>query len=185
MTIADLQDEVSILNSSHSSLGSLVTVLQQMVDLLDTRVSTLEAFSVNSTWSPTWHSTTEENNWIDMDDMLVTLNLQRASHILIFFSTEAKMTEGHGNIRVTCQVNDVTARPGSVYLTPALSMETCPLPCHRHSLDFGAYSFNFYMSSLPAGNYTIKIQWRLFSLDDGVEAVVRDRTLTALAFPTE
>ncbi|UCD96409.1 MAG: hypothetical protein JSV35_07975 [Candidatus Bathyarchaeota archaeon] len=184
-TITMLQDELSILNASHTNLESTISVLQQMVDLLADRVATLEAYQVNSTGSSTVHSITEEHVYLDMNDMSVTLNLQHTSHVLIFFTTEAQMTAGNGSIRVMCRANQLIAEPGSIDLTPSLSQELCPSCDHRHSLDASAYSFNFYIPSLPAGNYTIKIQWRLFSLDDGVEASVTERTLTALAFPTE
>jgi len=124
-------------------------------------------------------------NWIDMDYMLVTVNLQRESHVLILFSTEAELIEGHGSIRVRVLMNTSTTYPSNIYMTPAISVELCPLSCHRHSLDYGSYSYNFYQPSVPAGNYTIKIQWRLLSLEDGIQGCVRDRALTVLAFPMQ
>lgn len=165
------QNDVSGLNSSIASLLS--------------RIAALEAFEVNSTYSYYSDWTTETASWVDMDYTSLSISLRRTSHVLILFSSEAEITDGHGSIRVRAVINGAVANPSSVYLTPVITEELGYPSNHRHNLEYGSYSYNFYAPSLSAGNYTVKIQWRLLSEVAGTEAVVRDRTVTVLAFPIE
>jgi len=188
--LLELLSKVDDLNASVLELQGHIAVLETMVGgleatvaFLEGRVETLEAFEVNSTYSFLSDYTTETLSWVDMEYMSLDINLQRTCHIIIIFSTEAEMTKWHGSIMVRAVIDGNPSIPSYVYLTPAITEES--IPAHRHSLDYGAYSYSFYQPSMLAGNYTIKMQWKLLALYAGTEGCVRDRTLTILAFPIE
>jgi molybdopterin-binding protein len=124
-------------------------------------------------------STDSTLTWVDMDDMSVSITLQRTSHLLILFSAEAK-ADYLQQILVQALVGESVADPGYIYLTPIVQ-ETgwAFLPTHSHALGYGAYAYNFYRPSVSAGTYTIKIQWRV----TGGTGYVGDRTLTIIALP--
>jgi hypothetical protein len=148
---------------------------------LESRVRILESFEVESAYSVNTHATTETLSWIDMQDMRVNVSLQESSYLLILFSTEARVTSGHGNIRIRALIDGYAAYPTDVTLTPSHSQEG--MGPHRHSPTIAAYSFSFHNASVPQGNCTIGMQWRLNSLEDGIEGRVYDRELIVMAFP--
>jgi hypothetical protein len=119
-------------------------------------------------------STTETAQFVDMNGMTVTLQLNRKSHILIFFSVVA-MPDWDQRIFVRALINGTVARPGEVWLTPIVYTDTTD----SHFLGWGAYTFNFDEPSAIAGTYTIKIQWQVSGgTGDAVE-----RILTVVALP--
>ena len=177
---ANLEAQIVDMNETIAGLEFNITQLKNNVSQL---WSALKRFEVKSTYSSISDYTTETASWVDMDYMSLTINLRRPSHLLILFSTEAEMTILHGNIIVRATIDGYATNPHSVYLTPTVTEES--IPSHRHTLEAGSYSYNFYEPSVPAGNYTIKIQWRLNALYGGTEGCVRDRTMIVLAFSTD
>ena len=183
-----LNETVQLLLTTISSLNSIVSDMQVDIDnmnssinILNSTIGALCSFAVNSTTSFTAVFTTETMNWIDMGYTSTKVSLQRTSSIVILFCTQAAITLGHGTIMVRAVVND-TPNPSDVYLTPYISKEGT-FPGHRHSLSTSSYSYCFYQPSVPPGDYTIKIQWRLYAVESPIQGSVSNRTLTVLAFP--
>jgi len=102
--------------------------------------------------------------------MSVTLTLDRTSHILISFSTEAYTNQQDKQISVRALVGILVANPGSIVLTPK--------EFYDYS-DSRAYTYTLYLPSVSAGTYTIKIQWMV----SGGVGYVGSRTLTVIALP--
>lgn len=125
------------------------------------------AIPFNSTYSQTEQSTSS-TTLEDMPEMAVNITLDRTSHLIILFSTEAKPAYNQ-MILVQAMVNETTAYPGTIQLTPVGSI----------SPSYASYSYNFYLLSLSSGTYTVKMQWRV----DGGTGYIRFRTLTVIALP--
>jgi hypothetical protein len=120
-------------------------------------------------------STTETMQFVDVDEMSVTLTLTETSHILIFFSCEA-WPDYDETILIHALVGETVASPGQVYLVPIVwdYSET-----DVYSLWWGSYTYNFYQTPVDPGTYTIKIQWMI----SGGVGDMSFRTLTAMALP--
>lgn len=132
------------------------------------------AIPFNSTYSTTIISTAD-TNWVDIADMAVTLNLDRTSHLLIMFSTNAMNDNETQRIVVRAMVDNDAAYPSGVYLNPIVGDRSL----HWHIVDYGAYAYNFYKPSVSAGTYTVKMQWKV----SGSTGYMRYRTLTVIALP--
>jgi len=178
---ATLLSDVDILNATLISLNITVASLLERINLVETQ-QTL----VNSTYNVTVKGTTETLSWVDMDSMSLQVRSNRTSHVVIIFSTEAKV-EGtspenwtDASIRIRALVDETIAYPADIYLNPTVSQELGYPTTHRHGLNYSAYSYVFYQLSVPQGDHTIKIQWRV----TGSTGYVRGRTLTVIAFPT-
>lgn len=183
--LLELLDKVNSLNSTVIVLNQKVEEHESTIIELQSRLKTLEAFEVNSTYSRNGDYI-NSTSWVDMDGMSLNVSLQRTSHVLILFSTMAEIINGHGRIEVRACINDTIAQPDEgVFLNPIVSQELCPLSCHRHDLEWASYSYTFYQPLVEAGNYTIRIQWKLYEREGDVEAQVWQRTFTVLAFPIE
>jgi len=102
---------------------------------------------------------TSETDFVDMDDMSVTLSLDRMSHILILVSVQS--VDSTFKI-MRALIGGEVAKGGVV-------------GCKG----FECFTYNFYQTSLSSGIYTIKIQWRVPSGYGGIGV----RTLTVIAFP--
>jgi molybdopterin-binding protein len=113
-----------------------------------------------STTSPTW---------VDMPATSVNLTLTRTSNVIITFSTEAWLGSASGYLNVRAMVNTTQAYPtnGTTTIT-------------RDNTVAASYSFTFYCTEIPAGTYTVAMQWQT---PTGTQANVEDRTLTIIALP--
>ena len=164
------------------------TKLQDDIDELKARVSELEAnYSVtdlklapyaipfNSTFSTSYTGTTETMNWVDMSAMSVIITLNRTSHLLIMFSSEAENTAEGNSILLRALVGGVVALPGAITLTPVVWDYAFTYDIQ----DNMAYTYNFYKPSVSAGTYTIKIQWMV----TGGTGYAYYRTLMVIALP--
>lgn len=144
------------------------------VNIADYAVTNLKlasyAIPFASTYSTTLASTTETVNWVDMAGMSVTLTLDRTSHILIIFSTEAYTNQQDKQISVRALVDALVAYPGSIGLTPRE---------YSDYSDSRAYTYTLYLPSVSAGTYTVKIQWMV----SGGTGYAGSRTLTVIALP--
>jgi len=98
---------------------------------------------------------TTETEFIDMNDMSVTLSLDRMSHVLILVSVQT-LTDESKFIRAL--IGGEEAQPGIVGFE-----------------GFAGYTYNFYQPSVSSGTYTIKINLPSFyksftkRLDDGMK----------------
>ena len=185
---ASLLDLEAYLETRITDLNASVVGLQSKTDILEARIGALEAnYSVTnlklapnaipfkSTFTSLSSATTEIYNWIDMAGMSLTISLNRTSHLLIMFSTEAYDDDWASRILVRALVGGVEAKPGYVDLT-AYDWEW---GLHRHTIDIMSYSYNFYQPSMSAGTYTVKMQWKV----TGGTGYVFHRTLTVIALP--
>lgn len=97
--------------------------------------------------------------------MEVTVTVERASHLWIMFSAEAKIDAGQLTL-VRAWINDaVAASPSGMVLT--------------HSTDFASYACNFYYYADTAGEYNVMIQWKVTA----GRGWVGDRILGVIALP--
>jgi uncharacterized coiled-coil protein SlyX len=196
-TVTWLQTAVNTLQTNFALMNSSLTTLQSVVDNLTARVSALEGnFSVtnldlapsaipfNLTYNISHQFTTETASFVDMPYTSVTLTLNRTSQLLIMFSADAGMTAAsvNENAYIYCQatVNGTAATPGTIELTPRLSVENGYPNTHSHRIVEGACSFNFYYGPVNAGTYTIKIRWYLSATGTGD---VWNRTLEVIGLP--
>jgi hypothetical protein len=184
--IAELEASLAAQQSNIDGLNDTIHSLEQRIDVLEYNFSTLNACTItyNSTYSTITVGTTETLNWVDMPYTSVNLNLNTTSYLLIMFSADAYNNNNNLNYVTFIQslVDSTVALPGSwITLTPNLSDSLGTPYTHRHYLNIMAYSYNFYIPSVPPGNHTIKIQWRV----TGGTAYVYYRTLTVLAIPAQ
>jgi len=128
-----------------------------------------------STYSVTSTTTTETVSFTDMAGMSVTLNLDRTSHLIIMFSTEAGEPGPGENTLIRATVDGAAALPGAIYLTPIIY----DYAATYDDIGIMAYSFNFYRPSVSSGTHTIKIQWVV----TGGTGYVYYRALTVIALP--
>ena len=110
---------------------------------------------------------TASTTWTLMPGMSVDITLERKSHLLIMFSTEAANPDPTQFIAVRALVGENDALPGSVYLTP------------YDTVDYASYTYNFYLPNVDAGTYTVKIEWKV----SGSTGYVWYRNLIVLALP--
>jgi len=110
------------------------------------------------------------SSWENITGTSVTITLERNSTLLIMFSTEASITLSTASIQWRALVNTTTAAPGAVWLQPP----------DTTGLKWTPVSYNFYQSSVSAGQYTVYIQW---SVPLGGTAYVNARTLFVTALP--
>lgn len=182
------------INDTLATLLSKIDSLNQTIQLLETRIIDLEydfsllnpyIVSYNSTYNATGAGTTETLSWVDMPSTSVNISLNTTCYLLIMFSAESFNNNANSNYVTYIQalVDSTVALPGSwVSLTPSISTSLGNPYVHRHYLDsYMPCSYNFYEPSVPAGNHTIKIQWRV---TDGTRYVLH-RTLTVLALPAQ
>jgi hypothetical protein len=185
---------IASLETSLTTQQSKIASLNETIQLLETRIIDLEynfsllnpyVVSYNSTYNATGAGTTETLSWVDMPSTSVDISLNTTCYLLIMFSAESFNNNTNSNYVTYIQalVDSTVALPGSwISLTPSIS-ESLGWPyAHRHSLDsYMACSYNFYEPSVPAGNHTVKIQWRV----TGGTGCVLHRTLTVLALPAQ
>jgi hypothetical protein len=200
-TVTSLQEQLAALQAQTLAMQTTLLELESVninlnatVAALLTRMSTLEAnYSVSnlklapnaipfaSAYSNTVSQTTEIYSWINMSAMSVSITLNRTSHLLIMFSTEASNVNDNtaDYILLRALVDSDVALPGQICLTPYLSDSLGYPYTHRHYLSYMVYSFNLYKSSVPEGTHTVRIQWKV----TGHTGYVRARTLTVIALP--
>jgi len=117
----------------------------------------------------------ETVQYVDVDDMSVILTLDETSNVLIFYSCEAS-PDYDEQILIRALVGETEACPGEIFLTPIIfdySQTDTYLPW------MGSYTYNFHVSSVSPGTYTIKIQW----LVTGGVGEMDYRNLFAMAIP--
>ena len=164
--------------NSTKILDGTITAADLAAGSVTTTKMAARAIPFVSTYRTTYTSITGID-WADIPGMDVVLTLDRTSHLLIMFSTEARVDDSSQRIEIRAMVSTYLAYPGSVYLTPM--MLEYPIPEeHRHNLDYSAYSYNFCSPSVNAGTYIIKIQWRV---EGGGTGRAGPRALTVIALP--
>jgi len=195
--LLELQSRIDSLNDSLlnleayleariDSLNGTVQSLDERIGVLEYNFSTLNPYviSYNSTYSDAWDGTTETLNWVDMSSTSVGFSLNTTCYLLIMFSADSYNNNGNADYVTYIQalVDSTVALPGGwITLTPSMSNSLGNPYVHRHYITTMAYSYNFYEPSVPAGNHTIKIQWRV----TGGTGYVFQRTLTVLALPVQ
>jgi hypothetical protein len=131
------------------------------------------AIPYNSTYSTT-QVTRSTNTYADIDGMSVTINLERASHLIILFSTQATVSDQDTTVLWRARISNGTiaesAQPGEFYMQPGGL---------KASL-WASLSYNWYKPNVTAGSYTIYIQWLVTG---GGSSTVRAMTLTVIALP--
>lgn len=176
----ELEAQLAILNATNYNLQSQIDALNANVTYLNNWVTSLNATSrpimLNMTYNVTTSSTTETFNWVDMAGMSLTVTLNTTSHLLIVFSADAWINDNAAQIRIQALCGTNQTKPGDIYLTPTLSWGYG----NYHVIGSCAYTYVFYLTSVPAGTQTIKMQWRV----TGATGSVGNRTLTVLAFPS-
>jgi len=126
-------------------------------------------------WANDVISTSETMQYIDMNDMSVTIALNETSDVFILVSLQA-LPDFDERIYIRALINGEVAKPGEVYLTPVIFDLSAT---DSYLVGWGSYTYNFYEPSVSPGTYTIKIQWMLSSgMGD-----IADRTLTVIALP--
>jgi hypothetical protein len=125
-------------------------------------------YHFNSTYDDT-QVTTTSTDYVDMPYMSVSITIQNTSVIVIMFSAEATIGDAGQGIFVGANVGGTDAVPSyAVLATP--SSDTL----------YNANSFNFYLDSVSAGTYIVKMVWKV----SGGTGYVRNRTLLVMALPT-
>jgi uncharacterized coiled-coil protein SlyX len=186
-TIAAMTASLIAQQSQIDSLNATLASLISRIDNLESTNSSM-IFS-NSTYSTSSTLTSEAYSWIDMAGMSVTLNVSKTSRLFIMFSvTNAYCINGpdeYSTISIQAVANSTQAMPGQVTLIPMVQVQGfAGLMSHAHSIRGGAYSFDFSVSSLPAGMYTIKIQWRVSATSPQCTGYVGYRSLSVMAIST-
>lgn len=125
------------------------------------------AIPFNSTHSYQESSTTS-TVLEDMPDMSVDVTLERTSHLIIMFSTEAQHLSSTDRIWVSAYVGGTLALPGGVHLTP------------YESESYSSYTYNFYLPNVSGGIHTIKMRWLV---EPGGTGWVWWRSLTVIGLP--
>jgi hypothetical protein len=185
--IASLETSLTTQQSKIASLNETIQLLETRIIDLECNFSLLNPYvaSYNSTYNATGAGTTETLNWADMPSTSVDISLNTTCYLLIMFSAESFNNNTNSNDVTYMQalVDSTVALPGSpICLTPSISASLGYPYAHRHYIDwYMACSYNFYKPSVPAGNHTIKIQWKV----TGGTGYVFYRTLTVLALPAQ
>ena len=124
-------------------------------------------YRFNSTYDDT-QVTTTSTDYVDMQYMSVSITIQNTSVIVIMFSAEATIGDAGQGIFVGASVGGTDAVPSyAVLATP--SSDTL----------YNANAFNFYLDSVSAGTYIVKMVWKV----SGGTGYVRNRTLLVMALP--
>jgi len=176
--LLELQARIDSLNASLVELQSRIEVLEANYSVTNTKLAPY-AIPFNSTYSRPLNSTSEKYSWVDMPGMSVTITVNRTSHLLIMFSTEATNDAEGERIWLRALVDTTEAKPGYLYFTPSIHDSPGEIDYHYHLLNYMAYTYNFIYPSVHEGTYTIKIQWRV----TGGTGTVMFRTLTVIALP--
>lgn len=118
--------------------------------------------------SSTTATSTTSTTFIDMLDTSVTISLDRASHLLIIFTSEVAFNPAGPSVYFQARVGTSTALPDSYgyQLTPATTY-------------YDAYTCSFYSPSVAAGSHSVKIRWHVSS---GTGYALY-RALTVIALP--
>lgn len=110
--------------------------------------------------------------WEDIENMSVTINIKRTSHLIILFSTSS-VADVDASIRWRATIwngtTTINAQPGEFYMQPG-------------GLKAGLWaslSYDWYQPNVDAGNYTITIQWGV----TGGSGSIKTRSLTVIALP--
>lgn len=115
--------------------------------------------------------TTTSTSFVDMLGMSVNITLSRNSTLIIMFTAGTAKVWASGNyLYARAMVNSTQAEPVSDYII--LTGSTV----------WSTHSITFYSQNVGPGNYTIKIQWRVWVGTSSGE--VQDRTLTVIALPS-
>lgn len=189
-TIVTMNTTITQLQTSDANLNSRMSALEAEVNALEANYSVTNlklapyAVPFNSTYSTTYGWTTEQYpNWADMPAMTVTLNLTRASQLIIMFSGELQnlgpdTTRENTWICIQAKINNDVALP-SEFNTTTVDPSGTGMLTQGHYLRWGTYSCTFYSQTLNAGFYTIKLRW-----DCTVgKAEARSRDLVVIALP--
>jgi hypothetical protein len=193
--ILDVVTVTSIYGSKGTPINKTALLLELLskIDNLEERVEMLEAnYSVTNLklapYAIPFNSTyrhypvlTESGQLEALEGMSLTITLNRTSHLLILFSTEAKQeNEGNYRISIGALVRNSTWSAyayGPTYLTPYIYD---PPWYDNQIMDFMTYTCHFYMPLLSAGKYEIEIRWCVTS---GGKAYAWERVLTVIALP--
>ncbi len=111
--------------------------------------------------------TTTSTSFVDVPDMIATIETPENASMVIGMQAEIFATAGH-RIFVQATIDDQPASPSDVLY-------------HFEGLA-GTRSFYFVAQNVPAGTHTVKMKWLV---DSGGTASIGDRTMTALALPTQ
>lgn len=116
-------------------------------------------------------------SWTNMSGMSVTLQLERASQVLIMFSASVRLSisgppPGSTNMWVRALVGSTTANPdtGAYFYSTVNSAGT-----------YECSSFVFYLPNVNPGTYTVYMQWTVNSAQ--VTGYINERTLNVFALP--
>jgi len=190
--LLELQDRINSLNASVIEHEDDIEVLRTLTDTLNVllldlipRVNALEApesvtnEKLASQAIPFYYATgggldvhAASTTWEKMDDMSVSMTLNRESFVLIMFSTEARVDAATDSIMLRALVDLTVAEPDSstLYFVP------------RDATEWASYSFIFYLPNVSAGPHEVTIEWRMLS-GSTTGRVGADRTLTVIALP--
>jgi uncharacterized coiled-coil protein SlyX len=198
--IGTLESQVSTMSTTIAAMNASLIAQQSKIDSLNatlasllSRVDSLEAnysstIPSNSTYSISSSQTSEAYSWIDMQGMSVTVEVNKTSRLFIMFSVSSAYCTGGpdetSTIYIQAVANSTQAMPGNVSLIPAVQVSSLwNLAAHAHPIRFGAYSFDFYVSPVAAGSYTVKIQWQVSVTSAQCTGTVGPRSLLVMAIP--
>ena len=108
---------------------------------------------------------TSSTTYVDMPNTNMTITTYLPTDLVIIFSAEC-YTSQFPFLYIRCMVDEREAAPGTVYFTQSQAMQS--------------HAFNFYVEDLPAGEHTIKIQWKI-DFQPPQFGCVWDRTLNVIA----
>ena len=174
---ADLSNRVSSLEGNFSSLLARVSALEGNYSVTNLKLAA-DAIPFNST-SDTDFTTTNMGSWGNMSYMAVTMTLNRTSHLLIMFSTDAYDDTAGNIIYARAVVDGTVAQPYQIVLTPYTSSELGYPLSHSHIIYDVCSSYNFCQPFVSPGTHTIQIQWFV----TGGIGWAYFRTLTVIALP--
>lgn len=165
ITAADLAS--GLLTTMHIADGAVIT--SKIADYAVTDIKLAAGAIPFAAVHNSSRVSTTSPTWVDMPATAVNLTLTRTSNLIITFSTEAWLGSASGYLNVRAMVNTTQAYPtnGTTTIT-------------RDNTVAASYSFTFYSTDIPAGTYTVTMQWQT---PTGTQATVEDRTLTIIALP--
>jgi uncharacterized coiled-coil protein SlyX len=184
-TITQMNATITQLQTSDADLNSRVSALEAKFNALNANNSVTNlmlapyAIPFNST-SDTDFTYTNMGSWDNMSYMAVTMTLNRTSHLLIMFSTDAYDNTASDIIYARAVVDGTVAQPYQVILTPYTSSELGWPYTHSHIIYNACSSYNFYQPFVSPGTHTIQIQW---FVTGGSTGWAYYRTLTVIALP--
>ena len=100
----------------------------------------------------------------------LSITINRPSAFIIWFSGESKVSAAANQTSIKCMVGTADALPSADLAFSGMGI-----------LDYQTYSAMFYNASVPAGTYTVTVQFRVTQLD--AIAYLTDTGLSVLAIP--